>query len=227
MEAWSRRSPSGGPFVGRRAGRQRPRRRRARGPPSRPDRRAERGRAHGRRGVPRRREADGRRRRRSRASSRASTATGCGNSCSGRRDGCRRRLRAAGSRRSPSPLPRPSSIQVARLAAGFPDDGRPGSRANLSLVRAAVPGRRTSPADGSSTRAAGCSPPRRSCSPRSWSTSIPFDAGLATPRSSSPLICPSFSGSSSRSRTWAARCDRTSGGWTSSASRANGSSTTC
>ena len=48
-----------------------------------------------------------------------------------------------------------------------------------------------------------------------------------TPRSSSPSVCPSRSGSRSPTRTWAARSARTSGAWTSSVSRVSGSSTTC
>ena len=214
-------------YVASAPGGQRPRRRRARGPPARPDRRPERGRARRRRGVPRRREADGRRRQPSRGSSRASTAAGCGSSCSWRRRraGARRGRLGRGVRRSRAAAA--VAIQIARLAADFPDEEPTWFARNLGLfVLPFLAGVLRAP-HGSSTSAA-------------WLlTAAPFalagarDQRLSrgtptrTPRCSSRSTCRSCCGSSSPTRTWAARCRRTSGAWTSSASPASGSSTTC
>ena len=117
-------------------------------------------------------------------------------------------------------------IQVARLAAGFPDEEPTWLARNASLFvlpfLAAYFAR------------------QRQLDTRQWVlTAAPFVArcargqplpvgcGLGHRGPRRPRICPSCCGSRSPTRTWAARSDRTSGAWTSSASRANGSSTTC
>ena len=117
-------------------------------------------------------------------------------------------------------------VQVARLAAGFPDEEPNWLVRNASLFvlpfLAAYFARRRQ----LDTRGWAAGGGRRSRSPRSWSTST-RTTRTRPPRPSSRSICPSCSGSRSPTRTWAARSGRTSGAWTSSASRANGSSTTC
>ena len=126
------------------------------------------------------------------------------------------------------------AIQVARLAAGFPDEEPTWLARNASLFvlpfLAAYFAR------------------RRQLDTRHWVlTAAPFVLAAlvvnlypwgadsdteafgtdSDTEASSSSACPSRSGSWSPTRTWAARSDRTSGAWTSSASRANGSSTTC
>ena len=118
------------------------------------------------------------------------------------------------------------AIQVARLAAGFPDAGADLAGAERHSVRAAVSrGVLRSPeatrpsalgADGGALRTRGA---------RGQPLPVGCGFGHRGPRRS--LVCPSRCGSWSPTRTWVARSDRTSGAWTSSASRANGSSTTC
>ena len=116
-------------------------------------------------------------------------------------------------------------IQIARLAADFPNEEPNWFFRNLSLFvlpfLAAYFAR------------------RRELGARGWAlTAVPFAlAALVvnlypwdadwTPRLSSRSICPSCCGSPSPTPTWAAPSARTSDAWTSSASRANGSSTTC
>jgi hypothetical protein len=117
------------------------------------------------------------------------------------------------------------AIQVARLAAGFPGEEPTWLPRNASLVvlpfLAAYFAR------------------RRWLDTRQWLlTAAPFAVAAlvvnlfpwGADSDTEVLVAlslPSFSRSRSRMRTWAARSDRTSGAWTSSASRANGSSTTC
>ena len=118
------------------------------------------------------------------------------------------------------------AIQVARLAAGFPDEEPTWLARNASLFvlpfLAAYFAR------------------RRQLDTRRWLlTAAPFvlaalvvnlypcGADSDTEALVVAQLCLSCSGSWSPTRTWAARSDRTSGAWTSSASRANGSSTTC
>ena len=116
-------------------------------------------------------------------------------------------------------------IQVARLAAGFPDEEPTWLARNASLFvlpfLAAYFAR------------------RRQLDTRQWVlTAAPFVLAAlvvnlypwgadSDTEALVASVCPSCSGSRSPTRTWAARSDRTSGAWTSSASRANGSSTTC
>ena len=118
-------------------------------------------------------------------------------------------------------------VQVARLAAGAPDEEPTWLVRNASLFvlpflagyfarRRQLDTRAMGP-DGGAVRGR-----------RARGQPLPVRTrGLGPPRSSSRSICPSCCGSPSPTRTWAARSGRTSGAWTSSASRANGSSTTC
>ena len=116
------------------------------------------------------------------------------------------------------------AIQVARLAAQFPDEEPGWLLRNVSLFVLPF--------------LAGYFARRRQLDTRRWVlTAAPFVlvalvvnlypyARTRPPSSSSRSICPSCCGSRSPTRTWAARSDRTSGAWTSSVSPASGSSTT-
>ena len=117
-------------------------------------------------------------------------------------------------------------VQVARLAADFPDEEPTWLVRNASLFVLPF--------------LAGYFARRRQLDTRAWLLAavavrarrardqpLPVRMRTRPPRPSSRSICPSCSGSPSPTRTWAARSGRTSGAWTSSASRANGSSTTC
>ena len=118
------------------------------------------------------------------------------------------------------------AIQVARLAAGFPNERTHLVRAGRQPGRVAVPRRVLRPptaaghsamgVDGGAVRAR-----------RARGQPLSVRSRTPTPRSSWRSICPSCSGSWSPTHTWVARSDPTIGAWTSSASRANGSSTTC
>ena len=118
------------------------------------------------------------------------------------------------------------AIQVARLAAGFPDDETDLVRAEPQPVRVAVPRRVLRPptaarhaamgADGGAVRAR-----RARGQPLSVRCGLGHRGPRRAPSARRALV------RRSPTRTWVARSDRTSGAWTSSASRANGSSTTC
>ena len=126
------------------------------------------------------------------------------------------RLRRGRGRRGPGRTPR---CRLPRRRADL-------AGAERQSVRAAVPrGVLRSPtaarhpavgADGGAVRAR-----------RARGQPLPVGCGLGHRGPRRAAVCPSCSGSRSPTRTWAARSDRTSGAWTSSASRANGSSTTC
>ena len=126
------------------------------------------------------------------------------------------RLRRGRGRRDPGRTPR------CRL----PRRGADLAGAERQSVRVAVPRRVLRPptaarhpalgADGGAVRAR-----------RARGQPLPVGCGLGHRGPRRAPVCPSCSGSWSPTRTWAARSDRTSGAWTSSASRANGSSTTC
>ena len=118
------------------------------------------------------------------------------------------------------------AIQVARLAADFPDEEPSWLFRNATSVRVAVPRRVLRPPTAARHPAVGADggAVRARCA---RGQPLPVRTRTRPPRPSSRSICPSCCGSSSPTRTWAARSDRTSGAWTSSASRANGSSTTC
>ena len=218
-------------YVAQRPGGRRPRRRGAGGPSSPSDRRAERGRSHGRRGLPDRREADGGRRRpvpgvRTRAQRptveaarpRAVTTSG-------------RARPAAGSRRSLFAVAAAVTIQVARLAAGFPDEEPTWLARNASLLvlpfLAAYFARRRQldvaalAADGGAVRARRA---RRQPLPVGRAPRL-RRLGHRGSRHPQPARRPLVRGRLPVHGRHAA--SRTSGAWTSSASRASGSSTTC
>ena len=118
------------------------------------------------------------------------------------------------------------TIQIARLAADFPDEEPTWFARNLSLfvlpflaayfARERQLDARAWAADRGALRAPGARGQR-----------LPVGGGLGHRGPRRRSACPSRCGSRSPTRTWAARSGRTSGAWTSSASRASGSSTTC
>ena len=117
------------------------------------------------------------------------------------------------------------ALQAARLAARFPRRGGGVAAAQRQPARAAVRGRVLRPPAASSTPGDAFSRPRRSRCWRWWSTST-RTTRTRRPRPSWRSTCRWPCGLRSPTRTWAARSGRTSGAWTSSASPANGSSTT-
>ena len=192
-----------------------------------PDRRAERGRPRGRRGVPDRREAARRRRRpvprvRPRAQRPALEAAP------------RRRRRRAGATGRPTgwlealafAVAAAAAIQVACRAAGFPDDEPSWLLRNVGVLVLPF--------------LAGYFARRRQLDLRQWLLAaapfgvaalldqpLPVGCGLGH---RGPRRAPPARRAVVRRRpprTWAARPARTSGAWTSSASPASGSSTTC